>query len=897
MHMLKPTLISIGVALLIAGCGGSSSTDPKTAAATATPDGAQALQTTGQPQALSTSSLALNSYQSFQVTTAGFTNRFLRHRDSLARTDAYDANSSALDRADASFRVVAGLADSSCYSIESQNYPGQFLRHQAWRVRMDKRDGSPLFDADATWCGKPGLSGSGITLESLNLRGSYMRHFNSEVWLAKKGGANGGDAAANFEADASWSVATPWSHSLPLATGSHSLQVTSANLGNRYARHSQSLGYTEVVDGNSASLLKNDATFKIVPGLSDPACYSLESQNYAGSYLRHQNFRVKLAAPDGSDGFRRDATFCAQNGLSGNGVSLEASNMPGFFLRHFNSELWMASGKNARPSDTADRLREDATWNIANPWAANVGPALASIQLAQSQLFNSNDSALVLISNKAVLVKVNATSGDPSVSKPNGSIQVQDANGNVIREIALKTPTGALPASVPSIPDLNTSYSAVIPADLVKTGLRLKAVLSNGQTSTINPRVGGSVPMDLITIPIQIGGSVGHIVSNLGAFVQARIPVSNVNQYGHATYVSTRVTSLPTDDAGWSDAFGKLLGEIADLHTLEGANDRQHYFGFIPKATYGLAGLGYVPGTAGVAADIPSINEEGLRGIVTHELGHNYRLGHAACGGAGSPDPAYPYPNAQLGTGNHYTWGYLFDTNSFFDPRSTEIHDIMSYCGGSTFSDYNTHLMQAFLTPADALMTSAVSDVPQDLVLISGQITAGKASLSPLKSFVGRAKLPAKGEYTLHIVTSQGAVDYPFATLTVDHAETMKSQNFSFSIPNPGAIVSVSVVKGSAALMQSASRPVAQASVSGAVAKPAVQVREQVGSSQVSWDHTQYPYLTVTVVSDSKRYTLAQDLQGGSATLPLSSVPAGGTFEFSLSDGINTMLVKQNRAQ
>ncbi|MCY0911000.1 M66 family metalloprotease [Massilia antarctica] len=521
-------------------------------------------------------------------------------------------------------------------------------------------------------------------------------------------------------------------------------------------------------------------------------------------------------------------------------------------------------------------------------------PRIGSIQLAQSQLFDSADSALILINGKAVMVKVNALSNNPGVAKPDGKVQVKDANGNVLREIALNKPAGALPASVPVVPDANTSYIALVPSDLVRPGLRLSVVLSNGQSKTINPRVGGGVPMELVSIPVQIGSSVGRVVGNLREFVQDRIPVSNVNQRARATYVSSRVTRLPVNESEWSDAFGKILGEMADLHTLEGANDRQHYFGIIPKATYGLAGLAYVPGTSGVAADIPSMNEDGLRGIVVHELGHNYRLNHAACGGAGSPDPKYPYPNAQLGTGTHYTWGYLVSRSAFFDPRNTNTHDIMSYCGGSTFSDYNTHLMQAFLTPADALMiTSAVNDGPQDLILVSGQISGDTATLSPVKSYVGRARLPAKGEYTLHIVTAKGVLDYPFATLVVDHAEDMKSQNFSLSIPNPGQIVSISVVKGKSNLMQSSARPIPEIGLQRAVA--AVQVREQAGKVQLSWDHTRYPYLTVTLVTDTARSTLAQDLRNGSAVLSTGPLPAGGVFEFSLSDGVNTTLVKQAR--
>lgn len=530
---------------------------------------------------------------------------------------------------------------------------------------------------------------------------------------------------------------------------------------------------------------------------------------------------------------------------------------------------------------------------IADGGVATPGdPSIASIQLAQSQLFNASDSALVLIRNKAVLVKVNAVTNNAGASKPSGKLQIKDANGNLVREINLSTPGGALPASVPEVPDLNTAYGAIIPADLVIPGLRITASLSNGQTSTLNPRVGGGVPMNLITIPVQIAGSVGHVVDNLGAFVQDRIPVSNVQQSAHGTYVSSRVTTLPTTEDQWSDAFGKILGEIADLHTLEGANDLQHYFGFIPKPTYGLAGLGYVPGTAAVAADIPSLNLDGLRTIVTHELGHNYRLAHAACGGAGTPDPAYPYPNAQLGTGSHYTWGYLFSSNAFFDPRSPDTHDIMSYCGGSTFSDYNTHLMQAFLTPADALVLNAINTKTQNLVLVSGQISGEQAKLFPLKSYLGRARRSPTGEYTLRIVTAQATLEYPFSTLEIDHAENLTWKNFSLTIPDPGPIVSVSVSKGKSTLLAAAALPQAPTITGNAT----VQVAELNGKLALHWDQLRYPYLTVTVVTDTERITLAQDLKNGSAILPLDAALSGASFEFSLSDGINSTLVSNARS-
>ncbi len=70
------------------------------------------------------------------------------------------------------------------------------------------------------------------------------------------------------------------------------------------------------------------------------------------------------------------------------------------------------------------------------------------------------------------------------------------------------------------------------------------------------------------------------------------------------------------------------------------------------------------------------------------------------------------------------------------------------------------------------------------------------------------------------------------------------------------------------------------------VAPPLLQSSEQGGVLQVTWDAARYPSLTVTHLG-SRRTALGVDLSGGSATLPVASLPAGGRFEFALSDGLN----------
>ena len=443
------------------------------------------------------------------------------------------------------------------------------------------------------------------------------------------------------------------------------------------------------------------------------------------------------------------------------------------------------------------------------------------------------------------------------------------------------------------VPSLTNSYTAVVPAGLVKTGLRLSASLANGQAATtINPRVGAGVAMTFVAVPIQIQGTVGQVFAGLQTYLQTRLPVASVNLKTHATYVSKTVTALPIGDADWTPVFSKLLGELDDLRTLEQASAQSYYYGFAPMRTLGVVGIANTPGHVAVGLDFPT-REANVRETLIHELGHNLSLLHAPCGVAAGNgiDPLYPYSGALLGATGRFIWGYDASSQTFIDPRRTDIRDAMSYCAGETFSDYNYRKIQVHLTPADAFVVSAstaAASGPQELLLVSGQIESGKVALTPPKAFFGQASLSQDGPYTLRIVTATGSAEYRFALKQTDHIAT--ATRFSFAIPHPGAVSSLSIVKDGATLMHTEAKPAGMArALSAASLKPQVQATEQNGLLLLSWEHAKYPYLTVTHVGTQQRVTLAQDLEGGSAALPVAALSAGGSFEFSLSDGMNSV--------
>jgi hypothetical protein len=220
------------------------------------------------------------------------------------------------------------------------------------------------FNADATFCARPGLSGGGTSLESANTAGYYLRHRNSEVWLDPN---NGG----SFTNDATWNVVPGWWRSgADLAVGQRrSFRVTTAGYDTRYLRHRDGLARTDVISAGGSATDRLDATFIVRPGLAESSCYSFESANFAGQYLRHAGYRVQRAGSDGTAVFQQDATFCAQqplNGGAGN-VSLESINYPGYHWRHYGEAVYIAANGGGNAWDNPGSYNADVTWNNAAP--------------------------------------------------------------------------------------------------------------------------------------------------------------------------------------------------------------------------------------------------------------------------------------------------------------------------------------------------------------------------------------------------------------------------------------------------------------------------------------------------------------------------------------------------
>ncbi|MFF0234480.1 family 43 glycosylhydrolase [Micromonospora sp. NPDC005254] len=124
---------------------------------------------------------------------------------------------------------------------------------------------------------------------------------------------------------------------IPVPDGVTPVRLRSHDLTTSYIRH---YDYRARVEPNVTNLA--DSQFRIVSGLAGGGTVSLESTNFPGYYLRHYGFALSIARNDGSSVFSSDASFQRRSGLADSaGLSLESQNYPGRYVRHRDGLLYL----------------------------------------------------------------------------------------------------------------------------------------------------------------------------------------------------------------------------------------------------------------------------------------------------------------------------------------------------------------------------------------------------------------------------------------------------------------------------------------------------------------------------------------------------------------------------
>lgn len=443
------------------------------------------------------------------------------------------------------------------------------------------------------------------------------------------------------------------------------------------------------------------------------------------------------------------------------------------------------------------------------------------------------------------------------------------------------------------------TYNAELPAAWVQAGLQVRVEVDPQQqfgptlAADSTPPVGTNTYVDLVMVPLVSGVNAPTMpaLADVVDEVARSLPISRdrIRVALRAPYTLTSVTDGVDTSADWSAA----LSELETLRDAE-APTKQYYGMVRPMVQAGTAGIGYVNV---VGSGNPALSSMGWdatrtswRRTMIHEFGHNYSRRHAPCGNVAGPDPNYPYAGGALGATP------LFNSLNNDVISAAGLTDIMGYCNGAWFSDYNLREAQRFLEarpqPATlAVALSAASSAGAEVLVVSGVIDANGVRLAPVRVARGQASV-SDGEHSLRLVAADGsAVEHRFTPVEVDHAPDEK--HFVLRVPNPGVVASMQVMRGVTPMrMTTAEVPTAVRAASGPSAASAQSQAAIRGDQlEVAWNAAAAPFATVSLLANNERHVLAVDARSGRVTVPLLSLPVGGELELSLSDGVNARLV------
>lgn len=206
--------------------------------------------------------------------------------------------------------------------------------------------------------------------------------------------------------------------------------------------------------------------------------------------------------------------------------------------------------------------------------------------------------------------------------------------------------------------------------------------------------------MRVVLVPIDYSfGSCNAVVDGEAArkgFEDALYQQNGIENLEFTIHAPYKVTYDMVAYSGLS----KLVSEMSQLRTTEGADTNVYYYGLFDNCGGCIGAGGGVSGgcTVGLAADLTGDEETdarfraaagqlnaGAAETFVHEIGHTQGRAHIACAGAGvqaaGTDSSYPYADGRIGV-----WG--FGVRDFRLRHPTANSDYMSYCGQTWASDW-----------------------------------------------------------------------------------------------------------------------------------------------------------------------------------------------------------------
>ncbi len=411
-------------------------------------------------------------------------------------------------------------------------------------------------------------------------------------------------------------------------------------------------------------------------------------------------------------------------------------------------------------------------------------PAAASAYLTQA--VQSRGIPVPLVAGREALLRVFPTASRPTeegIPTVRATLYVDGAETHVVEIPGSNVP---IPTEVQDAESaLERSANAVIPESVIRPGLEM--VIEIDPDSTLDPELGvatripetgraavqvAELPaLDLTFVPFQwvrdqdslivdIAGAMAADPQNhqMLADTRAMLPVGALDVKAHAPVLTS--TNNTVD----------LLIETYLIRRMEDASG--YYMGIMPERIVGgQSGVAYLGLGAGFSA------ADGF--VIAHELGHNFNLYHAPCGGAGGPDRAFPQSNGSIGH-----WGYDFsDGGTLIPPHA---RDLMSYCGPPRWvSDYSFSKALGHRLTSESSTNTALASAPTRSLLLWGGVDAqGDPFLEP--AFVTDAPpsvLQSSGDYELTGRTASGDELFSLSFDMLEMADADGRSSFVLALP------------------------------------------------------------------------------------------------------------------
>ena len=430
-----------------------------------------------------------------------------------------------------------------------------------------------------------------------------------------------------------------------------------------------------------------------------------------------------------------------------------------------------------------------------------------------TQAVQSLDFPVPLVAGEEALLRVfvTASANPDSVTLPTVLVRFYvDGMERHVEEIIPATPH-PIPAHADE-GDLTASANAQVSGDLIRSGLEL--VIEIDPDSTLDPSLGVArrIPaegrlavdvremavFDLTIIPFL---STALPDSSLVDLVEAMS--ANPQDHGKLRMTAdllpvgeTRVTAHAPVETSSNSGY-HVLSETGAIRAMEGGTG--HWMGML----HGFSDVGGVAVLGGrTSASVPSGS------TIAHELGHNFYLRHAPCGGPGYIDPRFPDPRGRIGA-----WGYAVREGRLVSYRT---YDLMSYCSPEWISPYHFTKALEYRIWTEGQAASRMAAAPvRSLLLWGGADSTGTPYLEPVFVVEAPPSLPNRGgPWTLAGRSADGAdlFSLPFDIPAIADAGE-GAGGFAFVLPvGPAwealASVTLSGPGGTATLDASTDRPV-----------------------------------------------------------------------------------------